>query len=72
MISKETYPILSTLYESGIYGLFKLAESDFGFTPSGSYLSKCDLCLDIRRFLVLEKRMESRELQPGQFYEDLR
>jgi sugar phosphate isomerase/epimerase len=71
VISRETYPILSTLYESGIYGLSKLAESDFGFTPSGSYLSKCDLCLDIRHFLVVEKGIESHELQPGQFYENV-
>lgn len=71
VISKKTYPILSTLYESGIYGLFKLAESDSGFAPSRRYLSKCDLCLDIRRYLVTEKGIESHELQPKQFYEDM-
>jgi hypothetical protein len=71
VISKQAYPILSTLHEVGINGLFKLAATDHGFVPSRRYLSKCDLCLDIRRYLVTEKGIESHELQPKQFYDNI-
>jgi len=73
VISKQAYPILSTLYASGVHGLFELAVSDYAFAPSpGGYISKCDLCLDIRRYLVVEKKTENLEMQPLQFYENLK
>jgi hypothetical protein len=48
-------------------GLFHFAQ-DFGYEESvAGYLSKCDLCLDIRRHLV--KQQDFAELQPRVFYD---
>ena len=47
-------------------GLFRFAK-DLGYNESQEgYLSKCDLCLDIRKHLVSKKDFE--ELKPEQFY----
>lgn len=70
-LSPEAYPLLTTLYTSGIKGFLDMATSRFAFAPAPSYLSKCHLCLDIRRFLVTGKHVESRELQPEGFYFNL-
>ncbi len=69
-LAPEEYPILTTLLRSGIHGLFKTASEEHGFKPSDRYLSKCHLCNDIRRHLVREVKMESKELQPVGYYED--
>ncbi|HOI95890.1 MAG TPA: radical SAM protein [Syntrophobacter fumaroxidans] len=70
-LSPEDYPILTTLYASGIRGLLEIAEKRYGFSPGPGYLSKCHLCLEIRRCLVTGKHIESRELQPEGFYFNL-
>jgi len=47
-------------------GLFKFAV-DFGYAESQSgYLSKCDLCLDIRKYLISKHNFN--ELSPKEFY----
>jgi hypothetical protein len=69
-LAKEEYPFLTTLYQSGIEGFLHLAKNDYGFKPSREYLSKCDLCFDIRKYLVLQVGVSSRELQPEGFYEN--
>ena len=66
----KDYPLLTTLYSKGITGFFDLATSAYGFQPSRDYMSKCDLCFEIRRYLVLERKIDSRELQPKGFYEN--
>ncbi len=66
----KNYPLLTTLYSKGIAGFFDLATSAYGFQPSKDYISKCDLCFEIRRYLVLERKINSRELQPRGFYEN--
>ena len=70
-ISPEQYPILHTLFHEGIRGLFDLASGRYHFKPSNGYLSKCHLCFDIRRHMVLEQGIVSRELQPKDFYEQV-
>lgn len=70
-LSPEHYPILTTLHTRGVKGLFDTATADHGYKPGRSCLSKCDLCTDIRKFLVLERRLDSPELQPASFYEAL-
>jgi hypothetical protein len=60
----EKYPILSTLFHSGINGLFQTAVRDYCFEPRDRYLSKCHLCTEIRRWLVLDRKVDSPELQP--------
>jgi hypothetical protein len=64
-LSQETYPILSRLYADGIGAFFEYAVQRYGFIPNeNGYALKCDLCYDIRHFLVLEKQVKSLELQP--------
>ncbi len=70
-ISPQTYPFLYELLSRGIKGLYEMVRSDYDFKPSARYLCKCHLCLDIRRFLVLGKGINSPDLQPIQFYENL-
>ena len=70
-LSPEEYPVLTTLYRNGIAGLFDFVSSGYGFQPAGDYMSKCDLCFEIRRYLVLERMVNSRELQPKGFYENV-
>jgi organic radical activating enzyme len=68
-ISEKTYPFLAVLYESGISGFRDLASEKYGFKGMESYISKCHLCMDIRRYLVIEKNIKAREFQPRDFYE---
>ncbi len=69
-ISPEKYPLLARLHEAGINGLYEVAREQ-GFQASGGYLSKCHLCLEIRRYLVMELNLEFSELAPRGFYENL-
>ncbi len=66
-IDSATYPLIETLYTEGIAGLFAIAHKE-GFVAQSSYLNKCDLCLHIRTFFVTQKKMNTRELQPVEFY----
>ena len=70
-MSPEKYPLLHTLFYSGITGLFDLVSGKHGFKPSERYLSKCHLCLDLRRYLVLDRGLAHLELQPLAFYENV-
>ncbi|MDJ0783531.1 MAG: radical SAM protein [Desulfosarcinaceae bacterium] len=63
------YPLIDQLNENGIRGLYGLACRRHGYLPKPTgYLSHCDLCDDIRRFL--QKRHSDRypELAPEGFY----
>jgi len=64
------YPLLNTLFRPGIGRFIDLASREYEYEPGGRYMSKCDLCLDIRECLVLEKGIDSPELQLGEFYEN--
>ena len=68
-LSAETYPILTALYHDGIRGLIRLAENIAGFSPQRElYINKCDLCTEIRSFLVQNDYHGSEELNPVEFY----
>ncbi len=68
VLSKDDYPLLDTLFHQGVKGLYDLVSGECPFTPAGQYISKCHLCLDLRRQLF-EKGVKSfRELQPEGFY----
>jgi hypothetical protein len=68
-IDLETHPVLRYLIAEDVRGLLHFAKG-FGYQEyGGGYLSKCDLCLDIRRFLVTQGDFE--ELRPQEFYEHL-
>lgn len=63
----DKYPVIGTLREKGITGLHETAV-EAGSKPSReSYISKCDLCTDIRTHLVKNK-LYLNELQPTGFY----
>ena len=65
----DTYPILSRLYANGIGEFLAYATEEYGFRPSDAgYALKCELCYDIRRFLAVEKGLDSHELQPRGHY----
>jgi hypothetical protein len=56
-LSDDTCPLLTTLYHHGIRGLVKMAEDLVGFSPQKDlYIDKCDLCTEVRTFLVLSSR----------------
>jgi len=67
-LSQSEYPMLSLLYSEGIRGLYSMASQRFNFTPNNSYISKCHLCLDIRKHMVINCGVKSVELQPEEFY----
>ncbi len=68
-LTEEKYPLLSILFREGVKGLYQLAERQWGYSPQKeSYLNACDLCTEIRGFLVCSGYSASRELQPGEFY----
>jgi hypothetical protein len=68
-IDLEAHPVLAFLIFGKMEGLFRFAR-DLGYQEAErGYVSKCDLCLDLRRFLF--HRGEFPELAPGEFYEHL-
>jgi hypothetical protein len=67
VISSDTHPVFSRLCEEGPFGLMEMAAEQFGFAPrADGYVSKCDLCFDIRR--TLQKSGAFDELRPASFY----
>jgi len=68
-LSAEIYPILTSLYCDGIRGLVKMAEDSVGFSPQKDhYINKCDLCTEVRSFLVQNNYQDLKELSPAEFY----
>jgi len=60
-------PVLRALL-TDLEDLYRLGR-EWGYEEGDGYISKCHLCLDVRRFLV--KRGEFEELRPKEFYERL-
>ena len=68
-LDAKKYPLLTSLATSGIRGLYELASQTCGYTPRReAYLNHCDLCTDIRHFLVYADRERFPELAPKGFY----
>jgi hypothetical protein len=69
VLDQHEYPIISRLYSRGIGGFVSYAKKQYGFSASRTeYASKCALCHEIRRFLVIDKGVTSKELQPVGHY----
>jgi hypothetical protein len=69
-IDLENRPVLKYLVKEDMKGLLNFA-LDTGYQePSEGYVSKCHLCLDIRKYLVSIGDYD--ELKPRAFYEQLK
>ena len=63
------YPLISRLYDGGIGALLTYAAAAYGFVPlQATYATECQLCYEIRRYLVIERGIRSRELEPSGHY----
>jgi hypothetical protein len=68
-IDPEEQPVLALLVAEDIGGLLAFARAEGYREREGGYVSKCDLCLDLRAYLV--QHGEYRELAPRAFYDRL-
>jgi hypothetical protein len=68
--SPDRFPLLGLLARKGIGAACSLARADYGFTPQERYVSKCDLCEDIRQHLMNKEKASFPELGPHEFYQD--
>lgn len=68
-IDTEQYPVIAFLAHDDTQGLYYFAK-DLGYAePPEGYVSKCHLCMDIRRHLA--SKGDFNELRPGEFYRHL-
>jgi hypothetical protein len=68
-LSEDKYPVITTLFQSGIKGLFEMATEQYSFQPARSgYINKCDLCTEIRTYLVTKSPATFPDLAPETFY----
>ena len=68
-IDLDHHPVLGFLIAEDVQGLLQFAQQlGYRESPEG-YVSKCDLCLDLRSHLASQGDFE--ELSPSQFYEHL-
>jgi hypothetical protein len=68
-IDPDERPVLGFLVTEDLEGLFRFAQ-DFGYEEAErGYLSKCDLCTDLRRHLA--SKGDFAELSPKEFYAHL-
>ncbi len=68
-INIERFPILGFLMEDNLKGLYDFAKIRGFKENSEGYISKCHLCIDIRKHLALHYDFE--ELRPLEFYKHL-
>ena len=67
-LDPASYPVLSRLFAQGLSGLLEYAqELGYRLDPEG-YVSKCELCFDIRKFLISTDRQGHPDLTPERFY----
>lgn len=69
-VDLDDRPILAALVED-LRSLYEIAVREFGYKElDEGYLSKCHLCLDIRRHIA-QQTSEFKELSPREFYNHL-
>ena len=67
------YPLLDVLTATGIRGLYKLSTEIHGYQPGKTgFVNHCDLCTDIRTFLLHQTDGHFPELAPLEFYAESR
>jgi len=68
LFDSAKYPVMSRLFEGGVRSLLEYAqESGFQPDPDG-YVSKCELCFSIRKYLITQNRQVYPDLTPESFY----
>lgn len=68
-LSREEYPIISRLFSKGIGEFVSYISKEYDFKAHKlTYASKCELCYEVRRYLVVDKGIKSKELQPYGHY----
>ncbi len=71
-LNPQDYPLITLLYNNGINGLLTFAETEYGYKAKhNAYVAKCELCAEIRTFLVNEKNVKSKELHPQGHYDEI-
>lgn len=69
-LTRPEYPLITTLAKDGINGLLDYARDIYGFEPERPvYISKCELCYEIRSFLINTEKILSHELRPYEHYQ---
>ncbi|MFX0105000.1 MAG: radical SAM protein [Candidatus Hodarchaeota archaeon] len=67
-INLDQYPILQALIIGNLKDLYEFANRKFGYKKNKEgYVSKCHVCFDIRRHIIL-KTGDFKELNPPEFY----
>jgi hypothetical protein len=66
-LAPESYPIFHALLERGVAGLYEVAQG-LGYAATREFAGECDLCADLRGFLVTQAPERFPELAPTEFY----
>jgi hypothetical protein len=66
-LARDSYPVFLTLLEQGVNGLYEMAR-ELGYAPGREFAGECDLCADLREFLVNQDADRFPELAPVEFY----
>lgn len=64
----DKYRIFHSLESVGIAGFADLAIKEYGYKPKAEYAGRCDLCYDMRNYLVLELGLDLPDLKPEGHY----
>ncbi len=68
-LDADAYPLITRLYAGGLGPLLAYVSDTYGFAPSKKhYATKCELCFEVRRFLVIDRGVDSPELRPREHY----
>jgi len=72
-LSEKRYPVITSLFRSGIKGIYMLAQKELAFSPKRSgYINKCDLCTEIRTLFVENDFGGLTEFNPREFYDEFK
>ena len=64
----DKYKVLNSVESGGVGAQAELAVREFGYVLKDEYAGKCDLCYDIRKFLVVGSGLRLPDLEPAGHY----
>ncbi len=72
-LSENKYPVITTLFTSGIKGIYDFVRKAVAYAPARSgYINKCDLYTGIRTVMVVKNFAGLSEFNPREFYRKLK